>query len=86
MLHACVVIIHYAGAVALIYVLHCIAAALVPHGALFASQGLPRPECILVVDVGFSFTHIVPIMEGAVLWSAVKRCVDFHGGWCTVTS
>ena len=35
---------------------------------------------MLVVDVGFSFTHIVPIMGGAVLWSAVKRCVDFDGG------
>ena len=32
---------------------------------------------MLVVDAGFSFTHIVPIMEGAVLWSAVKRCVGF---------
>jgi actin-related protein 6 len=32
---------------------------------------------MLVVDAGFSFTHIVPIMGGAVLWSAVKRCVDF---------
>ena len=31
---------------------------------------------MLVVDAGFSFTHIVPIMGGAVLWSAVKRCVD----------
>jgi actin-related protein len=30
---------------------------------------------MLVVDAGFSFTHIVPIMEGAVVWSAVKRCV-----------
>ncbi|KAI9443407.1 actin family [Lactarius indigo] len=53
-------------------------AALVQHGGLFSSQGLPRPECTLVVDVGFSFTHIVPIMGGAVLWSAVKR-IDVGG-------
>jgi actin-related protein 6 len=68
------------------YTLHCIAAALIPHGGLFSSQGLPRPECMLVVDVGFSFTHIVPIMGGTVLWSAVKRYADFHGGCGTVTS
>jgi hypothetical protein len=30
---------------------------------------------MLVVDAGFSFTHIVPIMGGSVLWSAVKRYV-----------
>jgi len=32
---------------------------------------------MLVVDAGFSFTHIVPIMGGSVLWSAVKRYVVF---------
>lgn len=35
---------------------------------------------MLVVDAGFSFTHIVPIMGGVVLWSAVKRCVVFDAG------
>jgi actin-related protein 6 len=39
---------------------------------------LPNPECTLVVDAGFSFTHIVPIMGGSVLWSAVKR-IDVGG-------
>jgi len=53
-------------------------AALIPHGQLFSALGLPNPECMLVVDAGFSFTHIVPIMEGAVLWSAVKR-IDVGG-------
>jgi len=52
-------------------------AAAAPHGQLFSAPGLPNPECMLVVDAGFSFTHIVPIMGGAVLWSAVKRCVVF---------
>jgi len=33
---------------------------------------------MLVVDAGFSFTHIVPIMEGSVVWSAVKR-IDVGG-------
>ena len=35
---------------------------------------------MLVVDAGFSFTHIVPIMGGTVLWSAVKRCVVLSSG------
>jgi actin-related protein len=53
------------------------AAALIPYGQLFSASGLPNPECMLVVDAGFSFTHIVPIMGGSVLWSAVKRYVAF---------
>ncbi len=32
---------------------------------------------MLIVDAGFSFTHIVPVMGGSVLWSAVKRYVVF---------
>lgn len=53
------------------------AAALIPHGQIFSASGLPNPECMLVVDAGFSFTHIVPIMGGSILWSAVKRYVFF---------
>jgi len=75
--HSCV-IPTIIGSVALTYISYYIAAALVPHGGLFSSQGLPQPECMLVVDAGFSFTHIVPIMGGAVLWSAVKR-IDVGG-------
>jgi actin-related protein 6 len=30
---------------------------------------------MLIVDSGFSFTHVVPLMEGKVVWSAVKRSV-----------
>jgi actin-related protein len=58
-----------------IHTSRCAAAALIPHGQLFSVPGLPKPECMLVVDAGFSFTHIVPIMGGVVLWSAVKRFV-----------
>ncbi|KAH9991239.1 actin-like protein Arp6 [Russula vinacea] len=53
-------------------------AALIPHGRLFSVPGSPNPECMIVVDAGFSFTHIVPIMGGVVLWSAVKR-IDVGG-------
>ncbi|KAF8193221.1 actin-like protein ARP6 [Mycena galopus ATCC 62051] len=48
-------------------------ASLIPYGTLFAQPGLPSPECMLVVDSGFSFTHVVPLMEGKVVWNAVKR-------------
>jgi actin-related protein 6 len=34
---------------------------------------LPMSECSLVVDSGFSFTHVIPIVNGKVIWSAVKR-------------
>ncbi|KAJ6476898.1 actin-related protein Arp6 [Mycena sanguinolenta] len=48
-------------------------ASLIPYGTLFAQTGLPSPECMLIVDSGFSFTHVVPLMEGKVVWDAVKR-------------
>ncbi|KAJ7763203.1 actin-related protein Arp6 [Mycena maculata] len=48
-------------------------ASLIPHGTLFDQPGLPPPECMLIVDSGFSFTHVVPLMEGSVVWNAVKR-------------
>ncbi|THH10060.1 hypothetical protein EW146_g8492 [Bondarzewia mesenterica] len=56
----------------------CTPASLVPRGQLFSNPSLPQPECVLIVDSGFSFTHIVPIMDGAVLWHAVKR-IDVGG-------
>ncbi|KAJ6514420.1 actin-like protein ARP6, partial [Mycena vitilis] len=48
-------------------------ASLIQHGTLFDQSGLPAPECMLIVDSGFSFTHVVPVMEGNVVWGAVKR-------------
>ncbi|WFD34697.1 Actin- protein 6 [Malassezia cuniculi] len=32
-----------------------------------------RPECLLVVDLGHSYTHAVPIVRDDVQWHAVKR-------------
>ena len=49
------------------------AAGLIPYGTLFSQPDLPRAEAMLVVDSGFSFTHIVPILSGKVVWNAVKR-------------
>lgn len=50
----------------------CTPASLIPHGDLFRNLS-PQPECMLVVDSGFSFTHVVPILDGRVVWKAVKR-------------
>ncbi|KZP07507.1 actin-domain-containing protein [Athelia psychrophila] len=48
-------------------------AAMIPHGSLFDHPDLPPAECMLVVDSGFSYTHVIPIMNGQVVWSAAKR-------------
>ncbi|VDC01837.1 unnamed protein product [Peniophora sp. CBMAI 1063] len=56
----------------------CAPAALIPYGTLFKAKGQPNPECVLVVDTGFSYTHIVPLINGVVQWSAVKR-IDVGG-------
>lgn len=49
------------------------AATLAPHGDLFKVLGLPAPECTVLVDTGFSFTHVLPILQGYVVWEAVRR-------------
>jgi len=43
------------------------------YAATQIELGLKEPLCTLVVDSGFSFTHVVPICEGEVIHSAVKR-------------
>jgi len=53
--------------------LHHSAASMAPYGQLFCVPGLTPPECMIVVDTGFSFTHVVPMIDGRVIWSAVKR-------------
>ncbi|KAG5220657.1 actin [Salix suchowensis] len=51
----------------------CAPASLIPHGNLFSEPDLPPAECILIVDSGFSYTHVVPLLHGSVVWRAVKR-------------
>lgn len=51
----------------------CTPASLIPHGSLFSQPTLSAPACMIIVDSGFSFTHVVPIMEGQIVWPAVKR-------------
>ncbi|GAA5879632.1 hypothetical protein JCM1840_000593 [Sporobolomyces johnsonii] len=36
------------------------------------------PECALIVDAGFSFTHVVPVLRGAIISSGVRR-IDVGG-------
>ncbi|KAJ7065723.1 actin-related protein Arp6 [Mycena amicta] len=49
-------------------------ASFIPHGSLFQNDlGEATPECMLIVDSGFSFTHVVPLIEGIIVWDAVKR-------------
>lgn len=63
----------FMGAISLL-TLVILAAAVVPHGELFKLSNHPSPECCVVVDCGFSFTHVIPILENKVIWKAVKRC------------
>ncbi|KAG5438006.1 hypothetical protein PCANB_000353 [Pneumocystis canis] len=55
----------------------CIASSLVPwsNGQIYGVQremNKPR-KFALVVDSGFSFTHIIPVILGEIQWKAVKR-------------
>ncbi|KZV77066.1 actin-like protein ARP6 [Peniophora sp. CONT] len=56
----------------------CSPAALIPHSSLFKVRGLPSPECVVVIDSGFSYTHVVPLINGIIQWPAVKR-IDVGG-------
>jgi actin-related protein 6 len=54
-------------------------------GSYLPLSGAQRPEvaanealCGLVVDCGFSFTHVVPVFDGVVLRKGVRR-IDLGG-------
>jgi len=51
----------------------CTPASIIPYGRLFQAGGPSPPECLVVIDSGFSFTHVVPIMNNQIQWHAVKR-------------
>jgi len=51
----------------------CTPAAMIPYGSLFAAEGLNAPECAVILDSGFSFTHVVPLINHQIQWHAVKR-------------
>ncbi|CAD6589838.1 MAG: Actin- protein 6, partial [Tremellales sp. Tagirdzhanova-0007] len=39
----------------------CTPAALIPYGGLFGDQA--PPECMILVDAGYSFTHVIPLRD-----------------------
>ncbi|KAF8956525.1 actin-related protein Arp6 [Flammula alnicola] len=51
----------------------CTPASMIPYGQLFSQPALPPAQCTIVVDSGFSFTHVVPMIDGKIVWNAVKR-------------
>ncbi|QRV93558.1 actin [Ceratobasidium sp. AG-Ba] len=59
----------------------CPGAALTPFSDLFAPQGQGQPECAVIVDSGFSFTHVTPVLQSSsepifpasIQWPSVRR-------------
>jgi actin-related protein 6 len=43
--------------------------------ALYGQRQAPAPDCVVIIDVGYSFTHIVPFINGIPVSSAIRRCV-----------
>ncbi|KZV90002.1 actin-like protein ARP6 [Exidia glandulosa HHB12029] len=56
----------------------CTPALAATHSDLFHEPGQSLPECMIIVDSGYSFTHVVPIMDGTVVWTGVRR-IDVGG-------
>ncbi|GAA5880812.1 hypothetical protein JCM16303_005125 [Sporobolomyces ruberrimus] len=51
----------------------------IPYG--LDARGSPQlhpPECCIVIDAGFSSTHVIPVLRGAIISSGVKR-IDIGG-------
>jgi actin-related protein 6 len=40
---------------------------------MFSDESDVPPECMVVVDVGYSYSHVVPIRGGEIVWEHVKR-------------
>lgn len=43
-----------------------------------ASRDLPQPRCAIVIDMGFSFTHIIPYVKGERVKAGIRR-IDIGG-------
>ncbi|ORY73107.1 actin family [Leucosporidium creatinivorum] len=52
--------------------------ALIPWGTDAGGGAAEAPECVLVVDAGFSFTHVVPVVRGSIVNAGVRR-IDAGG-------
>ncbi|WVR04653.1 actin-like protein ARP6 [Kwoniella sp. DSM 27419] len=53
-------------------------AALIPYGGLFEDEAGVSPECMIVVDVGYSYSHVIPLRDGQIIWEHVRR-IDVGG-------
>lgn len=51
---------------------------MVPYAPEFKGNNPEAPEGVLVIDAGFSFTHVVPLVRGSIASQGVRRCVG-HG-------
>ncbi|BEI84061.1 hypothetical protein CcaverHIS002_0406650 [Cutaneotrichosporon cavernicola] len=56
----------------------CTSASLAPYGGMFSDESDVPPECMVVVDVGYSYSHVVPTRGGEIVWEHVKR-IDIGG-------
>ncbi|WVQ83263.1 actin-like protein ARP6 [Cryptococcus sp. DSM 104549] len=56
----------------------CTPAALIPYGGIFDNERGIAPECIIVVDIGYSYSHVIPMRDGQIIWEHVKR-IDVGG-------
>ncbi|WWC86887.1 actin-like protein ARP6 [Kwoniella dendrophila CBS 6074] len=56
----------------------CTPAALIPYGGLFENEFGVSPECTIIIDVGYSYTHVIPLRDGQIIWEHVKR-IDVGG-------
>lgn len=51
------------------------AASLIPYGGMFSNDSDIAPDCMIVVDAGYSYTHVIPFLNGDIVWEHVKRLV-----------
>jgi len=54
------------------------AASLAPYGGLFSNDSDIPPACSIILDVGYSACHVLPVKNGQIIWEHVKR-IDVGG-------
>jgi actin-related protein 6 len=50
-----------------------LATASILYGNIFNDSTEVAPECSIMVDSGFSYTHVVPMVRGLIQWDATLR-------------
>jgi actin-related protein 6 len=54
------------------------AASLAPYGGLFSNDHDIPPACSIILDIGYSFSHVLPVKNGQIIWEHVRR-IDVGG-------